>query len=68
MYLTAANNLIQLAVVSGEGSEQVCGDILMIGSFLGDVRSHVFDHIVGFVVEANSQAENYRKLVADIKK
>lgn len=123
VYLKAANNLIQLTITAGSGAEEVSGDILCIGSLLGDLRSHVFDHIVGFVMEAvfeaalgasfaevtlgaslaaaaglieteadltaasiavevaaaiarlsaaamvaNSQADNYRKLVADIKK
>jgi hypothetical protein len=56
VYLRAADNLIQLAITAGAGSEEVSGDILCIGSFLGDVRSHVFDHIVGFVMEAVFEA------------
>lgn len=112
-----------MTITAGSGAEEISGDILCIGSLLGDVRSHVFDHIVGFelwalfeaalgvslsevtlgasiaaavsfieteaeltlasiIVElaaaaarlggaatvANSQADSYKKLVADIKK
>ena len=52
IYLKAAENLVQLAVTAGSGAEEISGDIYMIGSFLGDLRSGVFDHIMGFVTEA----------------
>ncbi|SHG58696.1 hypothetical protein SAMN05443575_2318 [Jatrophihabitans endophyticus] len=56
VYRGAADSLVQLAVGSGTRSVEISGDILMIGSVLGDVRSHVFDHIVGFVMEAVFEA------------
>lgn len=51
VYLRAANNLVQLAITAGSGAEDISGDLLIIGSFLGDLRAGVFDHIVGLVAE-----------------
>jgi hypothetical protein len=51
VYLKAAQNLVQLAITAGSGAEEISGDLLVIGSFLGDLRAGVFDHIVGLVVE-----------------
>jgi hypothetical protein len=56
VYLKAANNLIQLTITAGTKAESISGDILVIGSFLGDLRANVFDHIVGFVIEALFEA------------
>jgi len=56
VYLKAANNLVQLAVAAGAGAEQFSGDLLALGSFLGDLRAGVFDHIMGFVTEAIIEA------------
>lgn len=56
VYLKAANSLIQLAITAGTGAEEISGDTFVIGSFLGDLRAGVFDHIVGFVVEALFEA------------
>jgi hypothetical protein len=56
VYVKAANNLVQLTITAGSGAEEISGDIFCIGSLLGDVRSKVFDHIVGFVLEAVFEA------------
>lgn len=56
VYLKAANSLIQIAITAGSGAEEISGDVLIIGSFLGDLRAGVFDHIVGFVIEALLEA------------
>lgn len=56
VYVKAAANLIQLTITAGAGAEEVSGDLLAIGSLVGDVRTKIFDHIVGFVLEALLEA------------
>lgn len=55
-YLQVARNLVQLAIDAGSTATALSGDILAVGSFLGDLRSGVFDHVVGFVIEAIIEA------------
>ncbi len=56
VYLRAANNLVQLAVLAGEKAVEISGDIVMIGSFLGDLRNGVIEAVMGFVIAACFEA------------